>query len=148
MYLRTRTWAIISVVCFLAAFYFWQLGEKRAAREQESRRAARTNAIIPLLSTQTQMQAAAQAQPPVVSAGVVETNGPVPYRVSNTSKSMDELIRSDEALLLRNALIDVTSGAELPIPQHLRVQGETKSYVVQARGATSEDFREALRNAG
>jgi subtilisin family serine protease/subtilisin-like proprotein convertase family protein len=145
MYLRTRTWAIISLVCFLAAFYFWKLGEKRAAREQEARRVAKTNAVVPLLSTQasTTLQA---AQP--VTVGFVETNGPVKYRLRNTTLPLDELMRSDAAVLLRNALIDATSGVPLPIPPHLRVQGETKSYVVQSRGTTTESFRDALKNAG
>ena len=144
MYLRTRTWAILSLICFLAAFYFWRLGEERSAREQEARRAAQTNAIIPLLSAQTNV--AAQVKPRAV--GFVETNGPVPYRVSNTRLPIDELIRSDAAVLLRNALIDVTADVDLPIPPHLRVQGETKSYVVQSRGTISESFRSSLKNAG
>lgn len=144
MYLRTRTWAIISIVCFLAAFYFWRLGEERAARDQEAIRAAKTNAVVPLLSTQANMA----AKPPPVAVGFVETNGPVKYRVSNTRLPIDELIRSDAAVLLRNALIDATSGVELPIPPHLRLQGETKSYVVQSRGTITEDFRSALKTAG
>lgn len=146
MYLRTRTWAIISVVCLLAAIYFWRLGEDRAVREQEARHAVRTNAIMPLLSTQA--GALAQGQPTTLGTGFVETNGPVPYRVSNTRMPMEDLVRSDAAVLLRNALIDATSGVTLPIPQHLRVQGETKSYVAQSRGTTTDDFRNQLKAAG
>ena len=145
MYLRTRTWAIISVVCFLAAFYFWRLGEERAVRDQNAIRAAKTNAAIPLLSTQVNTTV---QPPPPVAMGFVETNGPVKYRVSNTRVPLDDLIRSDSAVLLRNALIDATSGVELPIPPHLRLQGETKSYVVQSRDMITEDFRSALQNAG
>src|SRR5688572_28312824 len=103
MYLRTRTRAVISVVCFLGAIYFWLLGEERAAREVETRRAARTNAAVPLLSAPTHVAAAqAQAQPQPRQMGFIETNGPVPYRVSNTRLPLDELIRSDAAVLLRN----------------------------------------------
>ena len=144
MYLRTRTWAIISVVCFLGAIYFWQRGEERAAREQEARRAAKTNAVVPLLSAQS--NTTVQAQP--VAVGFVETNGPVKYRLRNTTLPLDELMRSDAAVLLRNALIDATSGVPLPIPPHLRLQGETKSYVVQSRGTITENFRSALKAAG
>src|SRR3989442_606329 len=32
MQLRTRTWVVISLLCFLAAVFFWQLGEKLDAR--------------------------------------------------------------------------------------------------------------------
>jgi subtilisin-like proprotein convertase family protein/subtilisin family serine protease len=144
MYLRTRTWAIISVVCLLGAWYFWQLGEERARREQEVRRAEKTNAVVPLLSAQSNTT----VQAPPVAVGFVETNGPVKYRLRNTTLPLDELMRSDAAVLLRNALIDATSGVPLPIPPHLRLQGETKSYVVQSRGTITESFRSALKAAG
>src|SRR6185436_16240219 len=83
-----------------------------------------------------------------VAVGFVETNGPVKYRLRNTMLPLDELMRSDAAVLLRNALIDATSGVSLPIPPHLRVHGETKSFVVQSRGTITESFRGALKAAG
>ena len=145
MYLKTRTWAAISVVSFLAAIYFWRLGNDRAARQAQPAPPAQTNAHYPLLSTRAP---AATAQAAPRAAGFIDTNAPFKYRLRNTDKSIAELTRSDAAVLLRNALIDATSGVSLPIPEHLRVQGETRSYIVQARGAITESFRARLSAAG
>jgi len=40
MPLRTRTWFIISALCFLAAAIFWQLAERKAARDKAARQNA------------------------------------------------------------------------------------------------------------
>jgi len=43
---RTRTWFIISLLCFLAAVIFWRLAERKTARDKAAREnaAALTNA--------------------------------------------------------------------------------------------------------
>jgi subtilisin family serine protease len=61
--------------------------------------------------------------------------------------ALPELLRSGRAVLLRNALIDTALGAPR-IPEHLRAAGDPGAYVVQARGAVSEEFRAMLGAAG
>jgi len=68
------------------------------------------------------------------------------YRLNNTSKSIDQLARSDHALLLENALID-TSGKPLAIPASLQSE-DPGSYIVQARGPVDGVFRAMLAAAG
>jgi subtilisin-like proprotein convertase family protein len=144
MHFRTRTWFIISLLCFLAALVFLRLGERKAARDRAAREAAAaagTNAPTP----------GAAAVPGVgagkTNAAVTPTNA-FPYRLSNTQKTVDELLRSEQALLLRNAHFDSASPINPPIPAHLRASGDPGAYVVQSRGPLTDGYRSLLRQAG
>ena len=62
---------------------------------------------------------------------------PVPVtsrRLGNTTKTLTQLIRSDKAILLENALIDTSMGnlqsRLVVIPESLRAQGDPGSYIV------------------
>jgi subtilisin-like proprotein convertase family protein len=143
MPLRTRTWFIISALCFLAAVVFWQLAGRKAARDKAAREAAATNA-----PAGPGAPAATPAVPAVATNAAAAANDPLRLRLSNTAKGVDELTRSDHALLLRNAHLDSTLPLNLPIPPHLRTQGDPGSYVVQSRGPLTAAYRATLRQAG
>ena len=68
-------------------------------------------------------------------------------RLSNTTTPLRQLQRSDQAILLENALLDTTQPAPA-IPDHLRAQGDPGSYLVQARGPIDNAFRSLLQAAG
>jgi hypothetical protein len=72
----------------------------------------------------------------------------VPHRLSNTAKSLAELMRSPTALLLENALLDTSSPLNLPIPENLRIRGDPGGYIVQSRGEFSDSFRQSLDRLG
>ena len=76
----------------------------------------------------------------------VRTNG-FAYRLTNTSKTVSELLRDGRGLVLRNALLDTAAGRP-EVPEYLRAQGDPGSYLVQARGAINRMFREDLMAAG
>src|SRR5258707_12073529 len=57
-----------------------------------------------------------------------------PYRLTNTSKPLEDLLASDRAILLENALIDMTQPVKLPIPDEFRSHAANGSYIVQSRG--------------
>ncbi|MDB6033648.1 MAG: Peptidase and in kexin sedolisin, partial [Verrucomicrobiales bacterium] len=146
MRLKTRTWFIISVLCFLGAAYFWRLGDEHASRNGPTG---------PSANGQTN-PAGKGADPKATNAASL-TNTPqtaaalsnrYPYRLSNTAKSLDQLMRSDTALMLQNALFDTSEPLNTGIPAHLRAEGETGTYVVQAKGLITEEFRRQLKNAG
>src|SRR6185369_8041562 len=59
-----------------------------------------------------------------------------------------ELMRSDSAVLLRNALIDTSVTGGLNIPGHLRSDSAPGSYIVQSRGPITDAFRARLKAAG
>lgn len=146
MRLKTRTWFIISVLCFLGAAYMWRLGDQHASRQRPSETGAAG-----------QSNPAGDASDPKTPGTVSATNASqsaaalsnrYPYRLSNTAKSLDQLMQSETALMLQNALFDTAEPLNISIPPHLRMEGEAASYVVQAKGTITETFRKQLKEAG
>ena len=70
------------------------------------------------------------------------------YRLSNTTKSLDELVHDDKAILLENALIDLRNPLNFSIPKNLQSQGDPGAYIVQANGPIDNAFRAMLAAAG
>src|SRR5262249_7086934 len=103
--------------------------------------------VAPLLSVANANAARPGLPNPAATNAISQTNASFPFRLSNTVKPIEQLTRSDNAILLRNALIDVT-GPALSIPEQLRSKGDPGSYIVQARGKITDAFREELRRAG
>ena len=150
MQLRTRTWFIISLLFFLAAAVFWQLGERKLARDKAARQAATAATNGP-----ASPRPSAAGTPAVPATVPVKTNSTArvskpqfPFRLTNTTMSVDQLSRSATGVILRNALIDSSGPLNLNIPAHLRAEGEPGSYVVQSRGPVTDAFRAALQQAG
>src|ERR1043166_1285754 len=143
---RPIFWLLIGVLCLAAVFWAGerrkQRGEGRNARETTGQQDNRTTGQR---KTQNTARNAQQAK--------TETNR-FAYRLSNTTKSLSELSRSDHAILLENALFDTerrTAGgapATPAIPEKLRSHGDPGAYIVQARGPLDDTFRALLKNAG
>src|SRR4030095_12299560 len=146
MYLKPRTWIAIGILCLIGLVLFWRFGGKN---DEHGRSVAtvKTNPVA-LLSLQTNKGAAVSSAAQAVANPDVSGTLPFRYRISNTTRKIDELVRSDSAILLRNALIDSASGAPLDIPPHLRSQGDPGTYIVQSQGAITEEFRNQLRTFG
>src|SRR3954469_5211211 len=151
MHLKTRTWFIISVLCFLGAAYFWRLGDQHAARNASTGQDQKAGP--PKGGTPNDGKNAS----PSPTQALNITNGPqssaelsnaFPYRLSNTTRSLDEVMHTETALLLENALLDTRDPMNLAIPAHLRANGDFSSYIVQARGTTTERFRQMLKAVG
>ena len=70
------------------------------------------------------------------------------YRLSNTTKTIGQLVGDGHAILLENALIDTANPLNLSIPANLRAAGDPGAYIVQARGPTDNAFRAMLAQAG
>ena len=70
------------------------------------------------------------------------------YRVSNTRLTEKQLLRSDHAIILRNALIDTDRPLRLDIPAHLRAKGAPGSYIVQSDGPLDQRFYDRLKKDG
>jgi subtilisin-like proprotein convertase family protein len=70
------------------------------------------------------------------------------FRLSNTTKSLDQLTHDSHAILLENALIDSSQPLNLSIPKNLQLQGDPGAYIVQARGPIDNAFRAMLASAG
>ena len=164
MQLKTRTWFVISLLCFILAGYFWHLGNERYRRDMLLHS---TNSELAVPIKELGANNFRHAPPPLLSeipkvfgtnaTNMARSNPLLTNRLSNTSKPFNELIHSDTAILLRNALIDTAAAREeasrntqesvadgLNIPPHLRSQTSPGSYVVQSRGPLNDAFRAGL----
>lgn len=151
-------WLLVSLACFIAALYFWRLGDKWQART--ARPAAPTNSATPasaapsapqsrLTTSYVKHESTAPVIPPLnpVTNAVTRRSTNFPYRLSNTTQTVGELSRNRKAILLENALID-SSKPDLSIPDKLRSHGEPGAYIVQADGPIDNAFRARLNAAG
>lgn len=108
---------------------------------------------------------AKKAAAPVVSAALTSPTSAAPgqkpdekrsvasvtrdqFRLTNTSKDIDELSRAPHAVLLENAWVDTDVKTPLTIPKPLQAAGDPGAYIVQARGAADGAFRAAVTAAG
>src|SRR5712692_390495 len=156
MHRKIRFWILLCLLAILAAGGGWRFlrPSRRAASTQPSTQIATAGPLkglgagqvapnAPLLVTGANLPAAA-----VTNAAAKAYKSPLTNRLSNTSKPIAELMRDDRAVLLRNALIDTSVAAGLPIPAHLRADGDPGSYVVQSRTPLDDAFRAQLKAAG
>ncbi|HEY3760952.1 MAG TPA: S8 family serine peptidase [Verrucomicrobiae bacterium] len=70
------------------------------------------------------------------------------YRLSNTGKTLEQLMHDRHAILLENALIDVSKPVNLAFPKQLQAKGDPGAYIVQSRGMSSATFRAMLTGSG
>jgi subtilisin-like proprotein convertase family protein len=83
------------------------------------------------------------------TANVLTPGQELKYRLSNTTKRANDLLRNDRAILLANAVIDTTRPLDaLNIPDKLRAPADNGSWIVQANGPLSAPFRSLLAGAG
>ncbi len=152
---KPRTRLIVSLLCLLtlAAVWGWLQRQPSIAPSTDATSAGTPGtqpaaaippAPAPLLSGLRPGDAI-----PAPSPAPTNANGePFAYRLRNTPRALDDLMRDDAALLLRNALIDTRQPLNLGIPAHLRADAEPGAYVVQSRSALNDGFRKQLTDAG
>src|SRR6266550_3197859 len=100
---RPLFWILISVLCFAGAMYFWRLGN-RWAEEGRPKSEGRNPKEIRNPESEPGHSSASTAPSPKQKA--TSTTNAFPYRLSNTTKTIGQLSRSDHAILLENALFD------------------------------------------
>ena len=150
-------WLLLSLCFFVGAVYFWRLGNKWAAEKATahppSSRAEGQNGGAPIalqpspLALQSLLAGNLNTTPGKASTNAAPASR-FANRLSNTTKTMRQLVRSGKAILLENALMDTAQPLALSIPDHLRSQGDPGSYIVQSRSALDDAFRAALKEAG
>src|SRR5438477_2873830 len=150
MRLKPRTWVVLCLLCCAGGALLWRSSHWRGTARNDGKSAdvQLRNGMKPrpLLVAQIAPGRAAQAQ--LLGTGPINTNAHFWYRLTNTDQTVDQLARSEHAILLRNALIDTSKGTELPIPDHLKAKGDTGSYIVQSRGKLTDAFRAQIKAAG
>src|SRR5580765_7220636 len=120
MFMRRRPlfWLTISVLCFIGAMYFWRLGnrwaleEKTAPPRNTTNRASAAGVAAGRVAGGRTAPFHLLSEPGVLGSlpNLVSspTNLPSRFanRLSNTPRPIGELVRSESALLLENALLD------------------------------------------
>jgi subtilisin-like proprotein convertase family protein len=150
---RRQRFALLALV-LLCGLLTWQAGERvartrsylegdlAASREAGASRSARPVSTVLAAEKWVPME---RWQP-----GQVRTFPDAKFtnRFRNTSSSLDEMVRNDRALNLRNALVDTANGVPLQLPAGLEAGEEPGAYVVQSHGVLGETLRRQLRDAG
>src|SRR5487761_2054681 len=151
---RPSFWIGLCLLLLAGAWFFWPAGDRRAKQTSAAPPAAaagKKSASPPGFSTRRSGSTA----PLLLAAGKHATNAvsatatnPFPWRLTNTKKSLNDLMGDRRAILLGNALIDTRANLNLGIPKNLQAPGDPGAYVVQARGPVNAAFRAPLAAAG
>jgi len=144
--MKRSLWIPICLLALLAACLLWPAGERPVAAVKKSVAATTPSAAVAAVTVPVVTNNLSAATE-VVSRSAASTNREF-FRLSNTTKTLDQLTTAPRAILLENALIDTASLVDLKIPTHLRTTGEPGAYIVQARDMVNAPFRATLARAG
>ena len=144
--MNKRIWSLL-LLCLLLLAGTWLFWPGNASRRHDT---AAAQPRPPAAVTATR---SASTAPVLFATGKTATNAaakpdPFAYRLTNTRKSLIQLMADPHALLLANALIDSASPLNFSIPKNLQAQGDPGAWIVQAAGPISPAFRAALAAAG
>ena len=120
--MRSRRFMVIllCLLCGAGTWLLWHHGRSTAQRHV----IAPSTVVTRSLSTAPQLlplQASLTKATKTVAA--VNTNQ-FAYRLSNTTRPLDQLVHDDRAILLENALIDTANPLSLAIPANLQAAGD------------------------
>ena len=140
--MKRRFLLLLALGAVVAIGLLWFHAGSRSANHAGLNGTAATTTVV----TNHLVAAAVAAKP---APGFLTGTNRLSFRLSNTPKSLKQLLQDPHAILLQNALIDTKAGlAGLNIPQNLQAKGDPGAYIVQARGPTSPAFRALLQSAG
>jgi subtilisin-like proprotein convertase family protein len=135
------------LLCLLGgagAWLLWHHGRSAAQKQVIAPSAvlARSLSTAPQISPVKPRLAKATKTPASVSTNEFA------YRLSNTSRSLGQLVGDNRAILLENALIDTRLPLDFVFPKNLQPPGDPGAYIVQARGPIDNAFRALLAQSG
>lgn len=149
---RPIIWLLICLALLVGGVYWWQRSQPSPTTTPNVLPVATAPAVRPRLGTTNQSFVSAANAPSFLTSQPASPPAPktnrFAYRLSNTTKTVGQLLHDDHAILLENALIDTSQPLGFAIPQHLRAAAEPGSYIVQARGPVDNAFRAAIVAAG
>src|ERR1039458_2212717 len=135
---RPFIWILLCLLCLAGAWLLWPRPANTRTRPSALQKVAVPKALpFTILST----------NPVSIAAASVRTNK-FAYRLSNTTKTIGQLVGDRHAILLANALIDTGAKLTFSIPKNLQSPGDPGAYIVQARGPIDNAFRAMLASAG
>ena len=148
---RPLIWLTLGVIFVVGMLAYLRLAHRPASKPPAATASVPAASRRPLQPT-TNAYTVAESTAPAFFAGESEAAGaakpsPLAHRLSNTSRTVGQLVRDDRAILLENALIDTSKPLDFSIPEHLRALPKPGSYIVQAKGVVNDAFRSAVAAA-
>jgi len=142
---RRAIWVVLSLLCVTGLLLIWRTESRnshanRHPLSQPAFTAMHSTSSAPALAQKALSQKAALL-------AEAKTNR-FAYRLSNTDKTLEQLMHDRHAILLENALIDVSKPVNLEFPKQLQAKGDPGAYIVQSRGLNSAMFRAMLTGSG
>ena len=143
MRLRPILWIGLCLVVVACLWFMWPSLEDLAWKRGPQLAAAAPN------STSTRSASTV----PVLFNGKPATNvvartNQYAWRLSNTPRTIGQLMNEPHAILLANAFIDTDVKMKLAIPRQLQSPGDPGAYIIQANGPIDGAFRAVLAAAG
>ncbi len=145
---RRLTWILAGLLCLAGVCLLWQGRDGWLSRPHRPHEAAAPPMVTTVHSLSTAPQFLVASTNATPGGTISAATNKFAYRLSNTAKSLDQLMRDDRAILLENALIDTRNPLNLSIPANLRAQGDPGAYIVQSRGPVDAAFRAMLKASG
>jgi len=142
---RPTIWILSSLLLLAGAWLFWPHAKRVAVKKFEPPFAGAFHSSS--TAPQIFFPKTVSTNSARTVAAAAKTNQ-FPYRLSNTTKSIGELVNDRRAILLENALIDTGAKLDFSIPKNLQAQGDPGAYIVQSRGTIGAAFRAMLAAAG
>ncbi len=140
---RSTLWILIGLLLLAGAWLFWPSGQHNATQKQTIAKPD----FASMRSASTAPSLFAVGKTATNTVATAKTNK-FAYRLSNTPKTIGQLMNDPHAILLENALIDSSATLSLAIPKNLQAQGDPGAYIIQARGSVDNAFRTRLAAAG
>jgi len=143
-------WVLLGLLCLAGVWMLWQQSGHQTTNIQAKSAvphpiSAPMVTSVHSLSTAPQFLVASTNAAKTIAAA--NTNR-LAFRLSNTPKTIGQLVHDRHAILLENALIDTRNPLNLSIPDNLRAQGDPGAYIVQAHGPIDNAFRAMLTQSG
>ena len=118
---RPFIWILLCLLCLAGAWFFWR---------QSANPLTKPSALPKVAAPPVAATSSASTAPKILTA--VSTNGatsaktnPFAWRLSNTTKPLDQLMGDRHAILLENALIDSSQPLNFSIPKNLQSPGRS-----------------------
>ena len=144
---RQWIWIVLCLLLALGAWFFWPRGSRPMTQKKISGAPPALQKAASPTVTQTRPFTILSTNNVQAAARAARTNQ-FAWRLSNTTKTIGQLVNDRHAILLANALIDTGAKLNLSIPKQLQAPGDPGAYIVQAGGPIDNAFRAMLAQSG
>jgi subtilisin-like proprotein convertase family protein len=143
---RSLIWGLLCLLCVAGAWFLWHQKIGRDGLPSRPHQAV-APAVRPTPPSSVATGHSVNTNAAQISLADWNTNK-FAGRLSNTTKTIGQLVHDHHAILLANALMDTAEPLNFVFPKNLQPQGDPGAYIVQANGPVDNAFRALLAQAG